>query len=168
MPSSRKIFSVQNLAEKFKTATGVVLSDYTGLKVDQINELRAEIKKTGGEFEVVKNSLLNRAASDSHSSIPPLTGPTAALWVYQEDLTPLKIFQGFMQKNELPKIKLGLWQGEEISAERVIQLACLPTLPELQVKLVGLLQTPIQRLPTLLNANLQKLVWILKEVKTND
>ena len=68
----------------------------------------------------------------------------------------------------MPKIKLGFWEKELISAEKVMQLASLPGLNELQAKLVGILNSPINRLVLTLNGNLQKLVFVLKGVKTND
>ena len=164
MPTSKKIFTVQNLAEKFKCAVGVVLADYSGLKVNQINELRREIKKTGAEFEVVKNSLLCKAAGDTKYAIRDtgLEGPTAALWLYQEDFSPLKTLDAFIKKTELPKIKLGFWQGEQISLERIKELANLLPLEQLQAKLVWTLQSPISGLAQALSGNLRKLVFILK------
>jgi len=164
MPNSKKIFTVQNLTEKVKQAKALILTDYAGLKVGQINELRTELKKVGAEYEVVKNNLLSLALKSE-----PLTGPTAALWVYQaDDTTPLKTLAAFIKKNELPKIKMGFWEKELISAEKVMQLANLPGLSELQAKLVGMLNSPINRLVLTLNGNLQKLVFVLKGVKTND
>jgi len=165
MPTTKKIFAVQNLAEKFKQAKGVILADYSGLNVSQMNELRREIKKAGGEFEVVKNSLFLLATKTdlplvSLSGI--LRGPTVALWLYQEDFSPLKALDNFIKRSELPKIKFGFWQGEEISLERISQLANLPGLSELQTRLVSLLQSPSSRLVWALNSNLAKLVFILK------
>lgn len=162
MPSTKKIITVQNLAEKVKQAKALILTDYAGLKVSQINELRTELKKAGAEYEVVKNNLLSLALKSE-----PLTGPTAALWVYQaDDITPLKTLAAFIKKNELPKIKLGFWEKELISAEKVMQLASLPSLSELQAKLVGMLNSPINRVVYSLNWNLKKLLLILGAAST--
>lgn len=170
MPTAKKILNVQNLAEKFKNAVGIILSDYSGLKVNQISELRREIKKTGAEFEVVKNSLLALAAK---AGLPrkfaegeSLRGPTAALWIYQEDFSPLKALDTFIKKTELPKIKLGFWQGESITIERIKELASLPSLEQLQAKLVGTLQSPLFRLQHSLSGNLGKLIMIIKILST--
>lgn len=185
MPASRKIFSVQNLAEKFKQAKALVLTDYSGLKVGQINELRKEIKKAGGEFEIVKNRLLGLAMKESKfSGLDPelkLIGPTAAMWVYQDDFSLLKILVNFVKKTELPKIsgacsfrisgacssriKFGFWDGKMISIERIKELASLPGMPELRNKLVGTLQSPIYGLTRDLKWNIQKLVLVLKVIK---
>jgi len=111
MPNTKKIFTVQNLAEKFKQAKGLILTDYSGLSVSQINSLRNKIKKAGGEFEVVKNTLVCLAAKSSklQASVSQITGPTAALWLYEENLSPLKELSNFIKQTELPKIKFGFW-----------------------------------------------------------
>jgi len=141
------------------------LADYSGLKVSQINELRAEIKKAGGEFEVVKNTLLCLAAKNFQFSKSnfQIKGPTVALWLYQDDITPLKSLYGFIKKNELPKIKIGLWNGELIPLEKITQLANLPGINELKTKLIGQLKGPLFRLRQDLNGNIQKLVLVLKK-----
>lgn len=164
MVPQRKIFTVQNLAEKLKQAKAFVLADYSGLDVGQINELRREIKKVGGEFEVVKNTLLRLAAKNGEWRMEneELSGPTAVLWLYTEDISPLKAFSNFIQKTELPKIKLGFWQGEPISPERIKELASLPGLAELQAKLLGVLKSPTFGLINVLGGNLRKLAYILK------
>lgn len=166
MPNQKKIFTVQNLAEKFKQAKAFVLADYQGLNAAQINELRTEVKKTGGEFEVIKNTLFCLAAKNSQFPISnfQLEGPTAALWVYKEDLSPLKSLHNFINKNALPRIKLGFWEGKPISIERIKKLANLPTRSELEAKLVGLVQSPTFGLTTALNWNLKKLLFTIKAV----
>ncbi len=165
MATQKKIFTVDNLTEKLKQAKALILADYSGLKVSQINELRAEIKKAGGEFEVIKNTLLCLAAKNSESVAQDLdlTGPTVALWMYQEDITPLKNLFAFIKKNDLPKVKFGFWNGEQITVERIAQLASLPDLDQLRANLVGQLKSPFYRLHQSLNWNIQKLVLVLKK-----
>lgn len=166
MVPQRKIFTVQNLAEKLKQAKAFVLTDYRGLDVAQINELRREVKKSGGEFEVVKNTLLRLAAKTGLPRIRQLAdlrGPTAALWLYSEDLTPLKALSNFIQKTELPKIKFGFWQGELISPERIKELMTLPSLTELQAKLINTLKSPSLGLVNALNGNIRKLIYVLEQ-----
>lgn len=169
MAKTKKIFTVQNLAEKFKQAKGVVLTDYSGLNVSQINDLRKEIKKAGGEFEVVKNTLICLAAESSKFQAPSskLTGPTAALWIYSEDFSPLKILDNFIRQNELPKIKFGFWEGEEIGKERISELANLPGIDQLRGQLLAFLQSPTSRLANALSWNLKKLTLVLKAIKTD-
>lgn len=163
MPSSKKIFAVDNLVAKLKQAQALVLTDYRGLDVAQINALRRKIKETGAEYEVVKNTLMTRAAKGSQLPLAEeLTGPTAALWIYETDPAPLKVLQGFINENEKPEIKTGFWQGEAVSKQRILWLASLPGLKELQAQLVAQLASPTLRLTRTLSANLQKLILVLK------
>ena len=164
MKKSQKFFTVDNLKEKLKAAKALVLTDYSGLKVDQINHLRQDIKKSGGEFEVVKNTLLGKASADSELKMEKgqLEGNTAALWLYSEDLTPLKTLDAFIKKNELPKLKFGFWDKTLIEAEKIQELANLPSLIELQARLVSFLKAPLSGLTYNLKGNLFKLVYLLK------
>lgn len=164
MVKTDKVYTVQNLVEKLKQAKAVVLADYHGLKVSQMAELRQNIKKAGGEFEVVKNTLLNRAADETKIKIDPeaLQGPTAVIWAYEDKISPLKALVDFARANELPKIKFGLLDQVVTPIEKIKQLASLPSKDELKTKLVSTLQSPIYGLNNALNWNLRKLVYVLK------
>jgi large subunit ribosomal protein L10 len=164
MKKSQKIFEVDNLTEKLKQVRSLIFADYSGLKVDQINKLRQEIKKAGGEFGVVKNTLLSKASQSSELKIDreQLKGPTVALWIYNDDISPLKILDKFIKKNELPKIKFGFWGNEMLDNERITQLANLPGIEELRAKFIGLLKSPLYWLATNLNGNVLKLLYLLK------
>ena len=164
MVKQDKVYTVQNLTEKLKQAKAVVLADYHGLKVSQMAELRQNIKKNGGEFEVIKNTLLDRAAEESQIKIEPdvLQGPTAVLWAYEDQISPLKTLVDFTKANDLPKIKFGLLDQVIIPVEKIKQLASLPSKEELKAKFVGVLQSPLYGLNQALSWNLKKLVFILK------
>ena len=164
MAKQDKVYTVQNLTEKLKQAKAVVLADYHGLKVSQLAELRQNIKKNGGEFEVIKNTLLDRAAEESKIKIDPeaLQGPTAVLQAYEDQISPLKTLVDFIKANDLPKIKFGLLDQVATPIEKIKQLASLPTKEELKAKLVNTLQSPLYGLDNALNWNLKKLVFVLK------
>ncbi len=164
MVQSDKVYTVQNLVEKLKQAKAVVLADYHGLKVSQMAELRQNIKKTGGEFEVVKNTLLNRAAEESKVKIDSeaLQGPTVVLWAYKDQISPLKVLVDFAKANELPKIKFGLLDQTVTPIEKIKQLANLPSKEELKAKLIGTLQSPLYGLNNALSWNMRQLIYVLK------
>jgi large subunit ribosomal protein L10 len=167
MKKSQKFLTVDNLSAKLKQAKSLIFADYSGLKVNQINKLRQEIKKAGGEFEVIKNTLIQLALKNSQLTIEnsQLEGPTAGLWLYSDDLTPLKTLMAFIKKNELPKIKFGFWDKTVIDSEKIKELANLPSLEELRAKLVGFLKSPLFGLYNGLTWNLKKMVFILSNVK---
>ena len=166
MANQKKITIVQNLTDKLKQASGLILTDYTGLQADQINELRASVKKTGTEYEVIKNRLFQRASKEAKhpASKSKLTGQTAALWIKKNDLSPIKALNQFIQTNNLPKIKFGFWDHELINEEKIKQLASLPSLDQLRARLVGQLQAPVAGLTHALNWNLQKLTLIIRNI----
>lgn len=164
MKRSQKSFAIDELKAKFQQAKALIFTDYTGLKVGQINKLRQDIKKDGGEFEVVKNNLL-RIASEGTSWVldnDKVKGTIAALWLYTDDIAPLKTLDTFIKKNELPKIKFGFWSKDTLTAEQIKTLANLPGLEELRAKLVNSLKSPLFGLAYNLKFNLSKLVYILK------
>ena len=169
MPTQRKIFTVQNLTQKLKDAKTLVLADYQGLSVEQINDLREKTKQAGGELEVVKNRLLKIAAKQAKIPVDDqaLSGPTAIVWAWEDVLEPLKVMAKFNKEFGLPKVKSGIFEGEMISAEKVEQLAKIPGRNELEGKLVGVLSSPTYGLVNALQWNLKKLVYVLNsKVKT--
>ena len=167
MPTQKKIFTVQNLAQKLKDAKSLVLADYRGLSVEQMGELREKTKEAGGEIEVVKNRLLKIAAKMADIDIDDqaLTGPTIAIWAFEDEVSPLKSVEIFKKEFGLPKAKSGIFEGKIISADEVNLLANLPGKEELQAKLVGSLSSPLYGFHHSLSWNLRKLVYALKAIQ---
>jgi large subunit ribosomal protein L10 len=164
MPTQRKIYTVQNLTQKLKDAKSLVLADYRGLSVEQINQLRRQAKAVGGELQVVKNRLLKIAAGQAKVNLEDqaLTGPTVALWAWENELSPLKVLAQFQQEFGLPLPKIGIFAGETVSGEEIGRLAKIPSQDQLQVKLVGALSSPTFRLVNALEWSLRKLVYVLR------
>lgn len=164
--NQRKVFTVDNLAQKLNDAKSLVLADYRGLTVAQITELREKVKESGGELEVVKNTLLRRAAQQAKIEIDDqvLSGPTIALWAYEDEIQPIKVLDKFAQVTELPKVKFGLFDGRPISLEQIKVLAKLPGIEQLRAKLAGTLQSPIYGLVNNLQGNIRKLVLTLDAI----
>jgi len=167
MANTKKILTVQNLTEKFNQTKGLILTDYSGLKVDQINKLRKEIKNSGGEFEVIKNTLFLLAAKKSNFLQGDFTleGPTAVLWLYNQDFSPLKTLKNFIKQTELPKIKFGFWDKQEIDEQKINELASLPGIDQLRRQLLASFLSPNLKLVNVLSGNLKKLILILAALK---
>jgi len=163
MPSQKKIDQVQELKKSLEAAKSVVLADYCGLTVAKLTQLRREIKQAGGELRVAKNTLIKLALENS--SAPEISGPSAVLFAYQDSLTPLKALYEFSQENDRPEIKFGFLDNQFLSQEKILALAQLPSVQELQAKLLCRLNSPLAGLAVVLKANLNKLVMILKEVR---
>lgn len=150
MPKVKNIAVVASLKEKLARAKSVVLADYTGLTHKQSEELHKKVKAVGGEFLVVKNSLLKIASENK----TVCSGPTAALLAYDEELSPLKELYKFIKTAALPKIKMGIINNVIYDEIAVTRFATLPDRKTLYSQLLFAL-----------NGNLQKLAYALSQIK---
>ena len=167
MKKQEKIFEVENLTAKVKEAKSVVVADYRGIKVSQMNQLRDKVREIGGELQVVKNNLFYRALDQNNYEIEKtkLDGPSLALFANGDEVSPLKALATFGKTLSLLPFKIGFIAGKVYFAEELNKLATLPAKLDLQAKLVGLLALQPTRLAYSLNFNLQKLVIALNQVK---
>lgn len=174
MPSQKNIDQVKDLSEKLSKAKAVILTDYTGLSVSQQNKLRQKVKDSGGQFLVSKNRLFKLALSETKKSGLPrnieelLRGPTAFLFVFEDEIGPIKALVQFSQSHNLPSLKIGIVLKPEdrlLTIEEIEALAKLPTRDELIARLIGSINAPRSRLVYVLSANLQKLALIIKAIK---
>lgn len=173
MPSQKNLTTVSTLSEKLQKSKSVVLADYRGLSVNQQRKLRNQVKTSGGELIVAKNSLISLALKAEKYSLPAdLTGPTLILFAYEDEIAPIKALVEFAKTNELPKAKLGFLAKEPLSADQIHQLAALPTRIELITKTVSTLKSPLNGIVNVLSGNFRKLVYALNAIKavksTND
>ncbi len=170
MVSQQKGFIVANLAEKITQAKGLVLANYQGLSVEQLSGLRNELKESGAEFEVIKNTLISLAAKEKNFplKLEDIAGPTIALWIYDEDPKALKILFNFIKENEIPKVKIGFWNKESIDQETLKELASLPGMEELRAQVVGSLNAPLFGLVHSLKWNLNQLVYALDAIRNQE
>lgn len=170
MPSQKNIDQLQQIKDKLQQAKSVVLSDYRGLSVNQQQDLRQQIKKTGGELMVAKNTLLKLALEAEKYDLPDdfetiLQGPTITLFSYEDELAPLKTLYQFAQKNQLPEIKVGFLTKQPLEAEKVKQLAQLPSKLELIAQTITTINAPISGFVNVLSGSLKNLVYTLEAIK---
>ena len=164
MPSQKKIEKVADLSDKFNRAKSVVLTDYRGLTVAQLDDLRKKVEAAGAEYEITKNTLVSRSLGDKEVPAEVLEGPTATLFSFADEVAPLKALQDFIKVNNLPNIKVGFLGNELLDATRVSELAKLPSKEVLLGKLVGSLKGSQYGLVNALSANCRKLVYALDAV----
>ena len=167
MKKQEKIFEVENLTAKVKEAKSVVVADYRGIKVSQMNQLRDKVREIGGELQVVKNNLFYRALDQNNYEIEKtkLDGPSLALFANGDEVSPLIALATFGKTLSLLPFKIGFIAGKVYFAEELNKIATIPAKIDLQAKLVGLLALQPTRLAYSLNFNLQKLVIALNQVK---
>lgn len=159
---------VLTLSDKFARAKSVVFTDYKGLTMAQLSQLRNKLKDTHAEFTITKNSLLDLALtkSDIRYQISEIrNGPTATLFAYDDEITPIKTLVKTLKEATIGKVKAGFLGSEFLDAPRIIALANLPSKADLQSMLVGVLFAPIQGIVGVLSANLRNLVYTLEQIR---
>lgn len=166
MPSAKNISLVAQLESKVAQAKALVLADYRGLSVADIQKLRAQIRTAGGTLTVAKNTLL-KIALKNEGLAPALQGPTALILALEDTLAPIKALVDFATAHalNLPTPKAGLLDDRVLTAEDIKSLAALPSRDQLIAQLISSLQTPAYGLVTVLQGNLRSLVYALSAVK---
>lgn len=130
---------VKALAQKFKDAKVILLTDYRGITVEDVTALRNTLRGTNSEYKVIKNNIIKRAldANGESGLDDVLEGPTAVVLSTEDYVDPLKAIYNFAKANEFYKIKGGIVEGKIMSAEELIALAKLPSRQELLGMLAG-------------------------------
>lgn len=153
---TQKQEQVDVLRDKFARATTVFVADYRGLTVDEANLLRNRLRGNGEEeaveYQVVKNSVLRRAASESPLDVlqDHFNGPTAIAISYGDPAALAKMLVEYSKENEVFELKGAYLDGQALGDAEIQTLATLPSLDELRGKLVGLLQAPASKLARLM------------------
>jgi large subunit ribosomal protein L10 len=164
MPSQQNVTLLNEINEKKGKSKTVVFAHYRGLSVNQMTELRRKVKEAGGEMLVTKNTLL-RISFDNPTLSEALTGPTAAFFAYEDEISPLKVVADYHKDHELPTFIAGYFGGNTLSADQVVTLSKLPSKLELQAQVVGTLAAPLSGMVNVLQGNIRKLVYALEAIK---
>lgn len=153
---TQKEQTVAELREKMARATSVIVADYRGLTVEQVNGLRGKLRAAGDEYEyhVAKNTLLRRASEGGPLAelTPHFRGPTAVAFAYGDPIGLAKTLVDYAKDHETFELKGGFLEGRPIDTQEIATLATLPSLDALRGKLVGLLQAPAQKIAMVLAA----------------
>lgn len=150
---NQKKQEVEKLAEKIKNAKLVLLTDYKGINVADVTNVRAKIRGAQAEYKVIKNNIIRRAMEACGvSELDNVLEGTTAIIIGNEDyLEPLKAIYEYSKDNEFYKIKGGIIEGKVVSVEELITLAKLPSRETLIAQLAGALLGNISKLAVALN-----------------
>ncbi|MEZ5933919.1 MAG: 50S ribosomal protein L10 [Alphaproteobacteria bacterium] len=162
MLRAEKLEIVDSLHGVFADAGVVVVTHFQGLSVAEVTELRRGMKDAGAKFRVTKNRLAKIALADTaYTSIAELfTGPTAI--AYSEDpVAAPKAVVDFAKKNEKLVVIGGGLDGNLLTSDQVKALASLPSLDELRAKIIGMINTPAQRIASVLQAPAGQIARVL-------
>ena len=151
---AQKEKEVEELAAKIKEAKIVLLADYRGISVEQVTNLRADLRKSNSEYRVIKNNITRRAlAKCEYEGLEDLLeGPTAVVMNNEDYLEAAKAIYNFAKDNDFYKIKGGIIEGKVMTAEEIITLAKLPSKETLIGMLAGALLGNISKLAVALDA----------------
>ena len=165
MHKSEKERVIAELTERLRVSQTLIVADYRGLTMPEIDGLRGELLKHGARFSVVKNTLTRRAAeaAGADAVLTMLEGPTAIAFL-ESDGDPVAVAKALSDAVRTTKILVirgGVLDGKEISAEDVDNLAKLPPLDQLRGQVLGAITAPLTTIIGLFSAPLQNLIGLI-------
>jgi large subunit ribosomal protein L10 len=156
---------VADLTDRLKSSETLIVADYRGLTMPQIDDLRSELLKHGAKFTVVKNTLTRRAAeaAGADALLAMLEGPTAIAFL-ETDGDPVAVAKAIgatARETKVLAVRGGILDGRPITAEDIESLAKLPPLDQLRGQVLGAIAAPLYAIVGLFNAPLQNLVGLI-------
>jgi large subunit ribosomal protein L10 len=148
----------------------LILTEYTGLSMKQIDDLRLKAREAGGEFHVVKNTLSKVAFESAKMPLPEkfLEGSTAIAFAFNDAPGMAKTLTEFARTSDFLKIKGGYLDKQAISSDQVKALADLPPLPVMRAQLMGVLLAPASKLARTLAEPARQVAAALKAYAEKD
>lgn len=168
MPTPQKEAVVQEMTEKFSSASSIFVTDFTGVDVNSVSELRRSFREANVEYRVVKNTLARMSLDKAGISgmQEKLVGVNSYAISYEDPTAPIKVLEKFKKdtKIEIP-IKLAYFEGDIVDSDNVAALAKLPSKDELLGQFVGMIQSPLTKFAGALNNSMQKVAGVLKSLE---
>ena len=148
LTKQRKDEVLETYQDWLKRSQAVILVEYTGAKMKDMDNIRAKIRESGGEFHVVKNTLARRAFADYGMTLSEesLAKSTAISFAFTDPASTAKALSDATKGMEFVKIKGGFLAGQALNTAQVKALADLPPLPVVRAQLLGVLQAPAGKL----------------------
>jgi len=164
VPTEAKAHDIAELADLFGKAKVAIATDFSGLSVNQMTDLRRRLREQGADFRVVKNRIALRAAREAGSDLAPelLAGVTGIAFGYDDPVAVAKVLGDYVKETRsLLKIRNGVVSGELYAPAQIVALANVPARDVLLGRLVSQLNSPIVRLVWALNSSVQGLATVL-------
>lgn len=158
------------ILEMLDNSSAIYLTDFAGITVEQVNNLRKDFKKSGIIYKVVKNTLVNRALTDSQkysshkeSISPSLKGTTGIIFAGADPVEPAKILKKHFDKIEKPRLKLAVIENEIYGDKQLNQIASLQSKPEIIASILSSLDAPVSGIVGSINAVMRDLASVIEE-----
>ncbi len=168
MSKTERQETIDALAQQFQESPNLYVTDFTGLNVLRMTELRRRLRTAGVGYVVVKNTLAQRAlaannitALDDH-----LSGPIGLVLAGKDPVGAAKVLTDFTREFDKPAVRIGLVDGKAVTPEQVKQLASLPSREVLLSQLAGAMQAPMAQLAGVMNELLMQVVGALEALRT--
>jgi large subunit ribosomal protein L10 len=160
----RKNELVEQYKELLKNSNGMVITSYSGVPVKELESLRKKVREMGGEFHIVKNTLMELALKDAGLTIPaPILEGTTAVGFAVEDVPGMaKVIMDIARESGTMSIKGGVIDRTVYDSAQVQRIADLPPLPVVQAQLLSMIQTPASRVAAILSGSIRQLVSVTK------
>jgi large subunit ribosomal protein L10 len=168
MKRSEKEQIIAEVKEKVSRAKSMFFADFTGITVEQVNELRREFRKSNIDYRVVKNTLARKTLegiSGYDKVNEKLVGPTAIAFGYDDPVAPAKVLKKFRDKNDKPKVKICVLESQVFDGQQLDMLAKLPSRAELIAGILGSIQSPITGVVGAINAVMRDLVNVIDAIE---
>ena len=165
MKKSEKEQLVSELKGKMNGATALYFTDFTGLNVKRMTDLRRRFRKAGVEYVVIKNTLALRAVNEAGLTGSRLRGPTGVV-VSKDPVAAAKVIADFARENEQrPALKGGMLDGQAITNEQVKKLASMPSREQMLAELGASMQAPMSMFLGAMNSLLSSFAGVMESLK---
>lgn len=166
MAKTDKEATVAELTAKLRGSYGAIVTDYRGLPVKAMADLRRQLRTAGAQYVVVKNTLMRRAAEEVGwgEMSQALSGPTAVVFTVDDPAAATKMILAFAKLSGLPQVRAAAIAGKLYGSERMQELATLPGREAVLAMFMGALQAPVANLVSTLQAPVAELVATLEAI----
>ncbi len=163
----KKEKQVNELKEKLTQISSAILTDFRGLTVKEMTDLRRQLKAANIDYKITKNNLMFRAVNESDLKTlhQYLQGPTAIAFGLDDPTVPVKILMNFIKEYKKLEIKAGIIQGRVFNAEELTQISKLPSKEILLTQFIGGIQAPLAGLVNVLSGTIKGLLNVLKAIE---
>jgi large subunit ribosomal protein L10 len=167
MSKTQRQEMVEALQADLRESPDLYLTDFTGLDVLRMTELRRRLRGAGVRYLVVKNTLVQRAlaANEVTALDDHLSGPTGVVLAGEDAISTAKVLTDFIKEHERPAIKVGFLDGKIVTPEDVQRLATLPSREQLLSQLAGTMQAPVSGFLGALNGLLYQFVGAVEALR---